>query len=166
MVSKVKVAQQLKQSTHTDAGWCPGNFESRVNGHGTGLEKHLCRDSCNLIFWMRKYEGTWHRHFFHSYQRSNEFSWDEFGKKSGRKSSEEEREKTTPGLLDYMSVPRKKTYIIAMLLWEILCSKLKMCSHGLVWGWVAAVTLWGTLCFLENKSNSFIIQDPLISPGD
>lgn len=25
------------------------------------------------------------------------------------KSTEEEREKTTPGLLDYMSVPRKKT---------------------------------------------------------
>lgn len=47
--------------------------------------------------------------FFHSYQRSNEFSWDEFGQKSGRKRTEEEREKTTPGLLDYMSVLRKKT---------------------------------------------------------
>lgn len=78
----VKAAQHLKQSTHIYADGCPASFESRVNDHGTSLKKCLCRDSCNLIFWMRKYEGTWHRHFFHSYQRSNEFSCDEFGQKS------------------------------------------------------------------------------------
>jgi len=57
-----------------------------------------------------------HRHVFHFSQRSNEFSWDGLGQKSGRKRqksgrkrTEEKEEKTSAGILDYMPLSRKKT---------------------------------------------------------